>query len=78
MSCFHDLESQTSLNNTSKESDASNRPIQTLTFANPKPLGIFSFALTTTILSLINIQAGHVTTPNIVVGVGTPLVVRAN
>jgi len=36
--------------------------------ANPAPLGLFSFASTTLILSLINVQARHVNVPNIVVG----------
>jgi succinate-acetate transporter protein len=36
--------------------------------ANPAPLGLFSFASTTLILSLINVQARGVTEPNIVVG----------
>jgi len=38
------------------------------TIANPAPLGLFSFASTTLILSLINVQARHVLEPNIVVG----------
>jgi len=36
-------------------------------FANPAPLGLSAFALTTFVLSLINIQARGVTEPNIVV-----------
>jgi len=39
-------------------------------FGNPKPLGLFAFALTTTVLSLINLHSRGVTTPNIVVGLG--------
>ena len=39
-------------------------------FANPAPLGLCAFALTTFVLSLINIQARDVKTPNIVVGLG--------
>lgn len=39
-------------------------------FGDAKPLGIFSFALTTTVLSLINIQARNVTVPNIIIGLG--------
>ena len=35
-----------------------------------KPIGTFSFALTTTVISLINIQARSVTIPNIIVGLG--------
>jgi uncharacterized protein len=36
--------------------------------ANPGALGLFSFASTTFILSLFNVQAGGVATPNVVVG----------
>lgn len=36
-------------------------------FANPAPLGLSAFALTTFVLSLINMGAGGVTAPNIVV-----------
>ncbi|KAF8324285.1 Gpr1 family protein [Cantharellus anzutake] len=36
--------------------------------ANPAPLGLFSFASTTLILSFVNVQARGVTEPNIVVG----------
>jgi len=36
--------------------------------ANPGPLGLFSFASTTLVLSLINTQARGVTTPNVVCG----------
>jgi len=36
--------------------------------ANPAPLGLFSFASTTLVLSLINVQARGVTVPNIVLG----------
>jgi len=35
---------------------------------NPGPLGLFSFASTTLILSLYNAQVRHITTPNVVVG----------
>ncbi|KAI0070006.1 hypothetical protein K474DRAFT_1687599 [Panus rudis PR-1116 ss-1] len=35
---------------------------------NPGPLGLFSFASTTLILSLYNVQARGITTPNVVVG----------
>lgn len=37
-------------------------------FANPSPLGLCGFALTTFVLSLINVQARSVTEPNIVIG----------
>ena len=37
-------------------------------FGNPSPLGLSAFALTTMVLSLVNVHARHVTTPNIVVG----------
>jgi succinate-acetate transporter protein len=43
-------------------------PIYHRKFANPAPLGLCAFALTTFVLSLINVQARGVTTPNIVVG----------
>lgn len=36
-------------------------------FANPAPLGLSAFALTTFVLSLINIQVRNLTEPNIVV-----------
>ena len=36
-------------------------------FANPAPLGLSAFALTTFVLSLINLQARDVTTPDIVI-----------
>jgi hypothetical protein len=39
-------------------------------FGNPAPLGLCGFALTTFVLSLINVQARSVTHPNIVVGLG--------
>ncbi|BFZ53012.1 Meiotically up-regulated protein 86 protein [Savitreella phatthalungensis] len=38
-------------------------------FGNPSPLGLSAFALTTMVLSLINVHARHVTTPNIVIGI---------
>jgi len=37
-------------------------------FANPAPLGLSGFALTTFVLSLINVQARSVTVPNVVIG----------
>jgi len=37
-------------------------------FANPSPLGLCAFALTTFVLSLVNVRARHVAAPNIVVG----------
>ena len=39
-------------------------------FANPAPLGLCGFALTTFVLSLINVQARSVTHPNIIIGLG--------
>src|SRR5579862_4823125 len=39
-------------------------------FANPAPLGLCGFALTTFVLSLINVHARSVTQPNIVIGLG--------
>lgn len=42
------------------------------TFGNPGPLGLCGFALTTFVLSLINVQARSVTIPNIIIGLGSP------
>jgi GPR1/FUN34/yaaH family len=39
-------------------------------FANPAPLGLSGFALTTFVLSLINVQARSILVPNIVIGLG--------
>lgn len=44
------------------------RSVSERKFANPAPLGLSAFALTTFVLSLINMQARHVAEPNIVVG----------
>jgi len=44
------------------------RPTTHRKFGNPAPLGLSAFALTTFILSLINVQTRGVVTPNIVVG----------
>jgi len=49
------------------EKDASARPAP-LKIANPGPLGLFSFASTTMILSLYNVGARGIATPNVVVG----------
>jgi len=43
-------------------------PTQFRKIANPAPLGLFSFASTTLILSLINVQTDGVAVPNIVIG----------
>ena len=43
------------------------RPTNNRKFANPAPLGLSAFALTTFVLGLINVQARGVQTPNIVV-----------
>ncbi|VEU19438.1 DEKNAAC100353 [Brettanomyces naardenensis] len=43
-------------------------PPPTHKFANPSPLGLSAFALTTFVLSLINCQARGVTQPNILIG----------
>jgi len=43
-------------------------PIYHRKFANPAPLGLFSFASTTLILSLFNVGARGITAPNLVVG----------
>src|SRR5271170_105951 len=42
-------------------------------FANPAPLGLCGFALTTFVLSLVNVHARSVTVPNVVIGLGTAL-----
>jgi len=39
-------------------------------FGNPGPLGLCGFALTTFVLSLVNVHARSVLTPNIVIGLG--------
>lgn len=44
------------------------RPVSDRKLANPAPLGLSAFALTTFVLSLINMQARNVAEPNIVVG----------
>jgi hypothetical protein len=38
------------------------------TFANPSPLGLFAFASTSFVLSMINVQARSVNVPNVTVG----------
>jgi len=43
-------------------------PIYHRKFANPAPLGLSAFALTTFVLSLVNSKAHGVTVPNIVIG----------
>jgi hypothetical protein len=43
------------------------KPTENRKFANPAPLGLSAFALTTFVLSLINVQTRHVGEPNIVV-----------
>jgi hypothetical protein len=45
------------------------RPTTERKFANPAPLGLSAFALTTFVLSLINIQCDGVNIPNIVVSI---------
>ncbi|KAL9111447.1 MAG: hypothetical protein Q9227_004124 [Pyrenula ochraceoflavens] len=44
------------------------KPIADRKFANPAPLGLCGFALTTFVLSAINMQARNIMVPNIVVG----------
>lgn len=44
-------------------------------FGNPAPLGLCGFALTTFVLSLVNVHARSVLTPNIVIGLGIPSLV---
>jgi len=43
-------------------------PVQHRKFGNPAPLGLFSFASTTFILSLYNVGARNINDPNLVVG----------
>lgn len=43
------------------------RPIEHRKFANPAPLGLCAFALTTFVLSAVNLQTRGVTAPNIAV-----------
>jgi len=43
------------------------RPIEHRKFANPAPLGLSAFALTTFVLSCVNLNARHVNIPNIAV-----------
>lgn len=44
------------------------KPVEGRKFANPAPLGLCAFALTTFVLSAINMGARDLTKPNIVVG----------
>lgn len=44
------------------------KPIAERKFANPAPLGLCGFALTTFVLSLINMGTRGITEPNIVIG----------
>jgi len=60
-----DLEKQHSLTYLNAAQYAAPPPTK---FANPGPLGLFSFASTTLILSLFNLNARDITVPNIVVG----------
>ncbi|KAK4699504.1 uncharacterized protein P7C70_g6757, partial [Phenoliferia sp. Uapishka_3] len=43
-------------------------PVYHRRFGNPAPLGLSAFALTTFVLSLVNVKAASVATPNVVVG----------
>lgn len=43
------------------------KPTENRKFANPAPLGLSAFALTTFVLSLINLQVRGVATPNFIV-----------
>lgn len=44
------------------------RDVNTRKFANPAPLGLSGFALTTFLLSLVNMSARGLSEPNLVVG----------
>ena len=43
------------------------KPVEGRKFANPAPLGLCAFALTTFVLSLINVGTRNLTEPNIVI-----------
>jgi uncharacterized protein len=43
------------------------RPVESRKFANPAPLGLCAFALTTFVLSAINMNTRNVSAPNVVV-----------
>jgi len=43
------------------------KPVEHRKFANPAPLGLSAFALTTFVLSLVNLGTRGVTAPNIIV-----------
>ena len=45
------------------------KPVTDRKFANPAPLGLSAFALTTFVLSLVNMGTRGVAAPNIVVGI---------
>jgi succinate-acetate transporter protein len=85
-----DLESQNNSNRSHKDSEADRSTVLPASgadfdpeshkhlfrkFANPGPLGLCGFALTTFVLSLINVQARSVTIPNIVIGLGISFLV---
>jgi hypothetical protein len=44
------------------------RPVDHRKFANPAPLGLCGFALTTFVLSLINVGTRNILEPNLVIG----------
>lgn len=44
------------------------RSTQTRKFGNPAPLGLSAFALTTFVLSLVNLQTRNIAGPSIVIG----------
>lgn len=44
------------------------KPVENRRFANPAPLGLCAFALTTFVLSLINMGTQDITAPSIVIG----------
>ncbi|KAG8944028.1 hypothetical protein FRC04_002223 [Tulasnella sp. 424] len=60
--------SETDIEKTSMAQRHMHPPPPSRRFANPSPLGLFSFASTTLILSLYNLRARHITVPNVVVG----------
>jgi succinate-acetate transporter protein len=71
-SLYRDVEAQMNRNAVS-EAVVVGEPEAVVTqsqFGDPGPLGLSAFALTTSVLSLINVQASGVTDPNIAVGLG--------
>ncbi|KAF8642459.1 hypothetical protein AX16_009460 [Volvariella volvacea WC 439] len=62
---FEEKASQGTFSNVSNEIKVSSKPSR---IGNPGTLGLFSFASTTLMLSLYNLQTRHINHPNVVVG----------